>query len=108
MKEVVKIGKHQREIELECNAATPLVYKRVFGRNLFDEFTKRGIYTPFAWMGNFPNSLDGDYHAGLNERIAKVMNDRAVAQLAEAFKFLKEETVSESYYESWAEKNPLI
>ena len=40
MKEVVKIGKHQREIELECNAATPLVYKRVFGKNLFDEFTK--------------------------------------------------------------------
>lgn len=76
--------------------------------HLFDEFTKRGIYTPFAWMGNFPNSLDGDYHAGLNERIAKVMNDRAVEQLAEAFKFLKEETVSESYYESWAAKNPLI
>ena len=40
-KELVQIGKRvKKEIALECNAATPLIYKRVFGKNLFDEFTK--------------------------------------------------------------------
>ena len=74
----------------------------------FDEFAKNGIYTPFAWMANYPDSLTADYHEGMNERIAKVMLDRLVEQLASAFKFLKEETISEAYYEEWAAKNPLI
>lgn len=76
--------------------------------NLFDEFSKLGIYTPFGWMGNYPNSLTADYHPGLNERIAGAMSDICVNQLAEVFKFLKEETISEEYYASWAAKNPLI
>ena len=59
-------------------------------------------------MGNYPDSLTADYQEGLNERIAKVMLDRLVEQFASAFKFLKEETVSEAYYEEWAAKNPLI
>ncbi|MBQ1575245.1 MAG: hypothetical protein IIZ78_29280 [Clostridiales bacterium] len=41
MRDSIKIGKRNpKEIELECNAATPLIYKRIFGKNLFDEFTK--------------------------------------------------------------------
>ena len=41
MRDSIKIGKRTpKEIELECNAATPLIYKRIFGKNLFDEFTK--------------------------------------------------------------------
>ena len=74
----------------------------------FDGFGEHKIYTPFAWMGNYPDSLSADYHEGLNERIASVMHKRAVEQLAAAFKFLKEEDVSEKYYEEWAAKNPLI
>lgn len=74
----------------------------------FDEFSKHKIYTPFGWMGNYPDSLSADYHAGLNERIAKAMTERAVERLAEAFKFLKDETVSEEYYGEWAAKNPKI
>lgn len=74
----------------------------------FDEFTAHKIYTPFGWMGNQPNSLSADYQKGMNERIAAVMTERCVEQLADAFKFLKEETVSTEYYEEWAAKNPLI
>lgn len=77
-------------------------------RHVFDEFSKHKIYTPFGWATNHPDSLHGDYHEGLNERIAKVMSDRCVDKLAAAFKFLKEETVSDRVYEEWAAKNPLI
>ena len=74
----------------------------------FDAFSAHKIYTPFGWMGNYPDSLSADYHEGLNERIAHVMEKRAIEQLAAAFKFLKEETISDTYYEEWASKNPLI
>ena len=77
-------------------------------RHVFDEFSKRKIYTPFGWATDHPDSLDAEYHAGLNERIAKVMSDRCVDKLAEVFKFLKEETVSERVYNEWAAKNPLL
>ena len=41
MRDSIKVGsRNPKEIELECNAATPLIYKRIFGKNLFDEFTK--------------------------------------------------------------------
>ena len=74
----------------------------------FDGFNEHKIYTPFGWMANFPDSLSGEYHEGMNDRIAKAMTDRAVERLADAFKFLKEETISEEYYKEWAAKNPLL
>lgn len=77
-------------------------------RHLFDGFNSHGIYTPFAWMGDHPDSLDGDYHEGLNERIARAMTEATVYDLADKFRFLKEETVSLDFYEQWEKKNPLI
>jgi len=74
----------------------------------FDEFSKRKIYTPFGWAGDYPDSLSASYHEGMNDRIAKVMTERAVEQLADVFKFLKEERISDLYYEEWAKKNPLL
>ena len=74
----------------------------------FDAFSEHKIYTPFTWAGNYPDSLSADYHDGMNERIARVMAERAVEQLAAAFKFLKEETISDEYYKEWMAKNPLI
>ena len=66
-------------------------------------------YNGWQKQGNTEtDSLSADYHAGLNERIAKAMTERAVERLAEAFKFLKDETVSEEYYGEWAAKNPKI
>ncbi len=70
----------------------------------FDEFTKRKIGSPFAWMANYPNSYAGDAHEGMNERIAQAMMEYSVTKTAEVFKFLKEETISERYYEEWANK----
>ena len=77
-------------------------------RHLFDGFSARGIYSPFAWMADHPDSLDGDYHEGLNERIARAMTEAAVIDLAEKFRYLKEENISLDYYEQWAEKNTTL
>lgn len=72
--------------------------------HLFDEFSKRGIYTPFGWMGNFPNSLSCDAHEGLNERIAKALAQQTVESTAEVFRFLREENISDEYHEKWLAK----
>jgi len=70
----------------------------------FDEFTKRKINSPFAWMANYPNSYAGDMHDGMNEHIAAAMMEYSVAKTAEVFSFLKNETVSEEYYREWKSK----
>lgn len=72
---------------------------------LFSEFARHSLYTPLAWMGNFPNSYEGDFHDGMNERIARAMGECTVNVISSMFKFLKEETVSEEYYKSFCEKN---
>ncbi|MBQ2877239.1 MAG: creatininase family protein [Clostridia bacterium] len=77
-------------------------------RHVWDEFGKRSIYSPFGWMANFPDSLSADYHEGMNERIAHAMTEASVNNLADVISFLKEETISENFYNQWAEKNPLI
>lgn len=70
----------------------------------FDATDKKGIYSPFAWMADFPNSLDGDYHEGLNERIAKAMGQWKTETIADAFALLRQETVTEEYYKEWLAK----
>lgn len=70
----------------------------------FDGFTQHKFYTPFGWMGNYPNSLGADYHEGLNERIAKAFGQRTVEKSASAFKFIREETVSLEYHKEWMAK----
>ena len=72
---------------------------------LFSEFAKHSLYTPFAWMGNFPNSYEADLHYGMNERIARAMGECTTSAIADMFKFLKEETVSVEYHKRWIEKN---
>lgn len=71
----------------------------------FDEFTKRKINSPFAWMANYPDSYAGDSHEGMNKRIANAMMEYSVQKTAEVFKFLKEETISDEYYKEWETKN---
>lgn len=70
----------------------------------FDEFSARKIGTPFAWMGNYPNSYTGAMHEGMNERIAKAIVEYTVDNIAEVFRFLKEETISDTYHEEWLAK----
>ena len=40
----------------------------------------------------------------MNERIARSILDTAVEEAADAFRFLKNETVSDTYYEEWKAK----
>ncbi|MBQ4527280.1 MAG: creatininase family protein [Clostridia bacterium] len=70
----------------------------------FDEFSKMGVSTPFAWMANYPNSYGGDHHEGVNERIAKALFEHNAEVLAKRIKFLKEETISNEYQKEWAAK----
>lgn len=81
-------------------------WKEVDGtsRHLFDGFTENQVYTPFGWMGDYPNSLSCDYHEGLNERIARAMGQKTVEKSAAIFKFLREETVSRPYHKAWLAK----
>lgn len=71
---------------------------------LFSGFDARKIFTPFGWMGNFPNSYGADLHYGVNERISKALAAETVEATAQVFQFLREETVSEEYQKQWLAK----
>lgn len=71
---------------------------------LFQGFDENKIFTPFGWMGNYPNSYSADLHYGVNERIAKAIAAETVNMTARAFQFLREETVSEEYQKQWLAK----
>jgi len=70
----------------------------------FDEFSNRKISSPFAWMADYPNSYAGDFHEGMNERIARAMVEFSTDALCEVIKFLKDETISTDYKKEWLEK----
>jgi len=70
----------------------------------FDELTNRKISSPYAWMADYPNSYTGANDYVLNERIAKAMAEKAAMGLAEVFKFLKEETITNEYQAEWIKK----
>lgn len=70
----------------------------------FDEFSNMRINTPYAWMGNFPNSVEGDMHEGMNERIARAMVEFSVDKLAKVLKFLRDEEISAQYKAQWLRK----
>lgn len=70
----------------------------------FDEFDRLKISTPFSWMGNYPNSYEGDMHDGMNDRIARAMVEYSTDKLAEVIRFLKEERISTEYRKEWEAK----
>lgn len=74
---------------------------------LFAEFDEHKIYTPFGWMGNYPNSYTGDMHYGLNERIARALGEYTVCETAKVFKFIREETTSLEYHKEWLAKQTM-
>jgi len=67
----------------------------------FDAFKEHGISTHLAWMADHPNSYCGDNDYVLNERIAKAFTEHRIPKLAEKFRFLKNETISNEYFEEW-------
>lgn len=70
----------------------------------FDELSNRKIISPFTWMADYPNSYTGANDYVLNERIAKAMAEKAAFGLADVFKFLKEETITNEYHAEWLAK----
>ncbi len=70
----------------------------------FDGFAEKKISTPFAWMGDYPNSYAGDAHEGMSEGIARSMVEYSTERLCDVVRFLKTETVSDVYYREWLEK----
>lgn len=70
----------------------------------FDAFAEYGINTHFRWMGNYPNSYSGANDYVLNERIAKAFTEYFIADTAKAFRFLKNETISDEYHAEWLKK----
>ena len=70
----------------------------------FEEFSKHGVGTPFAWMANYPNSYSASYLPGLNERIARAQVELATEKAADMINFLKNETISDEYHKEWCAK----
>lgn len=70
----------------------------------FDEFAKYHISSPFSWMANYPNSYGGSNRYEFNERIARAITEFYPAKLAEAIRFLKNETISDTYHAEWLAK----
>lgn len=74
---------------------------------LFKEFDELKIYTPFGWMGNYPNSYTADMHYGLNDRIARAFGEYTVNETAKVFKFIREENISLEYHKEWLKKQTM-
>ena len=70
----------------------------------FDELSKHGITSPHSWAANYPNSYTGANDYALNERIAKAIAQFFEGKLAETFRFLKNETISDEYHAEWLAK----
>ena len=70
----------------------------------FKEFDEHNVYTPFGWMGNYPNSFSCDMHYGMNERIAKAIAQKTVETTADAFEFIRKDTVSVEFHKEWLAK----
>lgn len=64
----------------------------------FDGFSALGLYTPFGWMGNQPNSLHCNFHPGLNRRIGQAILDHYKRKLTDTIRLLKEENLTWETY----------
>ena len=69
-----------------------------------DEVSKHKIYSPFAWMANYPDSYSASYLSGLNERIARALTEYGINETAKVFSFYKNETALNEYYDEWIKK----
>ncbi len=71
----------------------------------FDALSAAGIYSPFAWMADYPNSYACNADFTMTPTLAAAMTKYSVDALAEKFRLLKTEKISEEYHAQWIEKN---
>ena len=55
-------------------------------------------------MADYPDSLASDTHEGMNERIGKCFFNYTVKKTAEAFRLLKNDLLTEEYFNEWLTK----
>lgn len=67
----------------------------------FDGYSQRGLYTPYGWMGNYPNSLHCDLHDGLNQRIAQAIADHYQMKLQRDIRYLQESAELRAVYDAF-------
>jgi creatinine amidohydrolase len=70
----------------------------------FDAFSKQKISSPFSWMANYPNSYGGSNEYRFNAQIARAITEYYPPKLAEAIRFLKNETISDEFHAEWLKK----
>ena len=70
----------------------------------FDEFSKHKITSPFSWMADYPNSYSGSNDYTFNERIARAIAEFYPPKLVDSIRFLKNETISDTYHAEWLAK----
>ena len=56
-----------------------------------DEFEKLNVYSAYRWNLNFPNNYAAFEHPGMNERTARAIAEKTIADTAAAFKLIKED-----------------
>ena len=63
-----------------------------------------GITSPLFSISASPNSYSCDNNYTTNERISRAVAENAVLNLVKKIKFLKEETISDTFYKEWRQK----
>ena len=70
----------------------------------FTKLSQNGINSPFTWMANCPNSYHCDNDFTTNERISRAVAENSVMVLKDKIKFLKDETISDTFHSQWRDK----
>ena len=70
----------------------------------FDELSRNKITSPLAWIANYPNSYSGSNDYRFNDQIARAIAEFYPPKLAEAIRFLKNETISDEFHAEWLKK----
>ena len=70
----------------------------------FDDISKNGITSPLEWIANYPNSYSGSNDYRFNDQIARAIAEYYPPKLAEAIRFLKNETISDEFHAEWLKK----
>ncbi len=58
-----------------------------------DAFNEAKIFSPFGWSINFPNNYASVEHDGMNERTARAIAEKTIADTVKALKVIKEDTL---------------
>lgn len=71
----------------------------------FDHVEKAGLYNPYNWLGNQPNSLQATYHPGANERLGAASRKLMIEKTVKLYRALKDDEeylkINDEWNSSW-------